>query len=285
MKKIFILLAAIVLSAPFCEIAAQKIMVIPYTKQGEDLRTKVEDDNNYRIAITKVKEAFDNAGASTIDLIPKLKAMSNNIAFQQNTQNDLKKMVIEQSGADFYVEVEVIPTFSNGLGSCKLIMTAYDASSAESLANKVSDSGQFNTTDFGALAAKAAQKVTKQLVETMDNKFQLMVANGRAIMINFAFSQDSDMDMESQVSTGNLLKEELELWMEENSFNNQYHLQGVVDKSMIFDEVRIPVFDENTGRPVTPSRWMMKLRKFLRQELKLNFNESINQGKVFINFE
>lgn len=285
MKKLFVLLFAIVMATPFCEIAAQKIMVIPYTKQEENLLDIMQGNENYRIAITKVKEAFDNAGASTIDLVPKLKIFQNNIAFQQNTQNDLKKMVIEQSGADFYVEVEVIPAFSNGLGSCKLIMTAYDASSAESLANKVSDSGQFNTTDFGALAAKAAQKVAKQLVETMDNKFQLMVANGRAIMINFAFSQDSDMDMETQVSTGNLLKEELELWMEENSFNNQYHLQGVVDKNMIFDEVRIPVYDENTGRPVTPSRWMMKLRKFLRQELKLNFNESINQGKVFINFE
>ena len=39
-----------------------KIMVIPYTKEGEDLRTILEADVSRRIAITKIKEAFDSRG-------------------------------------------------------------------------------------------------------------------------------------------------------------------------------------------------------------------------------
>ena len=52
-----------------------KIMVIPYTKEGEDIRTVLEADENKRIVLTKIKEAFDERGVTTIDFIAKLKAM------------------------------------------------------------------------------------------------------------------------------------------------------------------------------------------------------------------
>ena len=51
-----------------------KIMVIPFTKEGEDIRTILEDDINKRIAITKIKEAFDERGFTTVDFTAKLKA-------------------------------------------------------------------------------------------------------------------------------------------------------------------------------------------------------------------
>ena len=44
-----------------------KIMVIPYTKEGEDLRIVLENDENKRIAIAKIKEAFDSRGFTTVD--------------------------------------------------------------------------------------------------------------------------------------------------------------------------------------------------------------------------
>ena len=46
-----------------------KIMVIPYTKEGEDIRTILEADVNKRIAITKIKESFDSRGFTTVDFV------------------------------------------------------------------------------------------------------------------------------------------------------------------------------------------------------------------------
>ena len=46
--------------------AQPKIMVIPYTTQGEDIRTILENDVNKRIALTKIKEAFDQSNYSAI---------------------------------------------------------------------------------------------------------------------------------------------------------------------------------------------------------------------------
>ena len=36
-----------------------KVMVIPFTKEGQDIRTILEADINKRVALTKVKEKFD----------------------------------------------------------------------------------------------------------------------------------------------------------------------------------------------------------------------------------
>ena len=77
-----------------------KIMVIPYVKEGEDLRTILEDDVNKRIAITKIKEAFDNRGFTTVDFAARLKAANANAAFSMENKSDYKAQIIQSSGAD-----------------------------------------------------------------------------------------------------------------------------------------------------------------------------------------
>ena len=262
-----------------------KIMVLPYIKQGEDYRTILENDVNKRIVLTKIKEAFDDEGFSTVDLVAKLKSLSQSVAFQEDNQTDLKKMVVEQSGADIYVEAEITCNVSNSGNSVKMILTAYEVSSGNSLSNKVGDSGRFYTDDVGALATKAVSKVSKEFLATMQMKFDEIVANGRSIIINFGFLDTSELTMDSEVgSDGNLLKDELELWMEENAYKNQYHIQGTVSKSMIFDDVKIPLRDPVTGRNYNVNKFLMGMRKFLRG-LGLSFEENINGSALYINFK
>lgn len=261
-----------------------KIMVLPYIRQGEDYRTILENDVNKRIVLTKIREAFDNEGFTTVDLVAKLKSLSQAAAFQEDNQTDLKKMVIEQSGADVYVEAEISCNGSSAGNSVKMILTAYEVSSGNSLSNKVGDSGRFYTSDVGALAAKAVSKVAKEFLATMQMKFDEIVANGRSIVVNFGFLNSSSLTMDSEVGgDGNHLKDELELWMEENAYKNQYHIQGTVASSMIFDDVKIPLRDPVTGRNYNVNKFMMSLRKFLRS-IGLTFEESINGSVIYINF-
>lgn len=292
MKKIFTLFVILMLICPCKRGMAQsvvsvqpKIMVLPYIKQGEDYRTILENDVNKRIVLTKIKEAFDSEGFTTVDLVAKLKTLSQSAAFQEDNQTDLKKMVVEQSGADVYVEAEITCSNSNSGNSVKMILTAYEVSSGNSLSNKVGDSGKFYTDDIGALASKAVSKVSKEFLATMQMKFDEIVANGRSIVVNFGFTEASSLNMDSEVgNNGNLLKDELELWMEENAYKNQYHIQGTVAKAMIFDDVKIPLRDPVTGRNYNVNKFMMGLRKFLRG-LGLTFEENINGSALYINFK
>ena len=262
-----------------------KIMVVPFAREGEEYRRILENDPNKRIVLTKIKEAFDNRGVTTVDLIAKLKSITQFSAFQEDNQNSLKKMIVEQSGADIYVEAEINYTTSNSGNSVKIILTAYEISTGNSLANKVGFSGKFYTNDVGALATKAVTKIADEFLSTIQSKYNEIVASGRSIVVNFGFLNTSLLTMDTEVGTeGDYLKDVLEMWIEENAFDNQYHIQGTVSNSMIFDDVKIPLMDPSTGRNFTINKFAINLRRFLRG-LGLQFEENINGSTLYINFK
>ena len=250
MNKIFSLFVLLTYLLP---VAAQevatvqpKIMVIPFVKQGEDIRTVLEDDVNKRIVMAKIREAFDSRGFTTVDFLARLKSLSTASGLALDSQQDLKSMIIQQSGADVYVDAEMNVLLSSSGNSVKVIVTAYEVSTGNSLSNKVGDSGKFYTDDIGRLASRAIESCADEFLNTMQMKFDDIVQNGRSINVTIGFDQASAMSMSSEMGgKGLTLADEIELWMSENAYKNNYHIQGTTDKQMIFDDVRIPLKDKN----------------------------------------
>jgi len=286
MRKILLLLLILIgnniLLAAQVQMVQPKIMVIPYVKQGEDLRTILEEDVNKRIAITKIKEAFDNRGFTTVDFIAKLKATNANATFASDTKTDLKTMIIQSSGADIYVEAEVDVLLSSNGNSVKMITTAYECSTGNSLANKVGESGKFYTDDIGKLASKAIESIAEDFLNVMQVKFTDMVENGKSVIINFVFDENSDYQMSSEIGEqGLLLSDEIELWMESHAYKNNYHIQGTTDNQMIFDDVRIPLKDPATGNNYNANKFALEIFKFMRS-LGLTISRDIKGNTIFI---
>lgn len=241
-----------------------KIMVIPYTKEGEDIRTILEEDENRRVAITKIKEAFDSRGFTTVDFTAKLKAAKENRVLSSDNQTDIKTQILEMSGADVYVQAEVITQQGQSGSSVRLILTGYEISTGNSLSNKVGESGKFYTDDIGKLASKAVESVAEDFLNVMQTKFTDIVNNGRSVIIEISFAQGSQYNMSSELGTQMLpLSDQLEEWMGEAAFQNNYHIQGVTDLKMIFDDVRIPLKDDK-GRNYNASKFSSQLYQYLR---------------------
>lgn len=259
-----------------------KIMVIPYTKEGEDIRTILESDVNKRIVLTKIKEAFDSRGFTTVDFIAKLKAANDNEIFTSDNQTDLKARIIQMSGADVYVEAEDNVLLSESGNSVKIIITAYEISTGNSLANKVGESNKFYTDDIGKLAGKAIESCATEFLNVMQEKFTDIVNNGRSVIINFGFDANSAYTMSSEVGTQGLqLSDELELWMESHAYKNNYHIQGTTDSQMIFDDVRIPLKDPVTGNNYNTNKFALEIFKFMRV-LGLAVSRDIKGNTIFI---
>ena len=259
-----------------------KIMVIPYTKEGEDLHTVLEDDVNKRITLAKIREAFDARGFTTIDFTARLKAISQNEVFTADNQTDLKSQLIEMSGADIYVEAEMNVLLSSSGNSVKVIVTAYDVSTGASLANKVGDSGKFYTDDIGKLASKSIGSCAEEFLNTIQTKFSDIVENGRSVIINFGFDQNSSYSMSSEIGGQGLqLSDELEMWMEEHAYKNNYHIQGTTDKQMIFDDVRIPLKDPKNGNNYNTNKFALEIFKFMRK-LGLQVQRDIKGTTIYI---
>ena len=259
-----------------------KIMVIPYTKEGEDIRNVLEADENKRIVLTKIKEAFDERGVSTIDFVAKLKAMESGKVFNIENKQDAKSLIIDMSGADIYVEAEIICLQGNSSGKTdsrvKIVVTAYEAATGTSLANKVGESGTFYTQYIGKLGMKAISSCADDFLRVVQSKFSDITENGRSLMLQIGFDEDPQYTMESEVgSQGLQLQDEIELWIEEHSFNGNYHLQGVSPNKMVFDDVKLPLTDEE-GRNYSTSKFGMEMLKFFRS-LNLQVSRS-NRGNT-----
>lgn len=288
MKIKNILLAAFMLATS--SIVAQtvvqpKIMVIPYTKEGENIRTILEADENKRIVLTKIKEVFDERGVSTIDFVAKLKAMESGNVFNLENKQDAKSLIIDMSGADIYVEAEIVCQQGHTSGRVesrvKIVLTAYESATGASLANKVGESGTFYTQDIGKLGMKAITSCADDFLRVMQSKFSDIAENGRSLMLQIGFDENSQYTMESEVgSQGLLLQDEIELWVEEHSHNGNYHLQGVSPMKMVFDDIKLPLTDE-TGKNYSTSKFGMEILKFFRS-LNLQISRSNRGSTLYI---
>ena len=193
-------------------------------------------------------------------------------------------MIIQQSGADIWIEAEIIIEESSSGNSVKTILKGNDISTGASLANQTGFSGKFYTNDFGRLAQKAIEQVADNFLNILQTKFTDIVENGRAITVDFKFETSSTLAMSSEIGNEGLaLSDQLELWMSENAYKNNYHIQGTTDKEMIFDEVRIPLKDEN-GNNYNINKFGLKLLKYLRS-LNLQITRNISNNTLIVTFK
>lgn len=242
-----------------------KIMVVPFVKDGEDIRTVLEEDADKRIVLTKVKEAFDSRGFTTVDFLAKLKAGSVQSGMSEEQQTDLKSMIIASSGADIYVDTEMIINQSQSGNAVKVIITAYDISTGGSLSNKVGDSGKFYTEDFGRLGSKAIESCADDFLNVMQTKFNDMVQNGRSLNLTIGFDEGSQYNMNSEIGDEMLtLADLIEMWLEENAYQGNFHVQGTTATKMIVDDVRIPLKDSK-GNNYTVAAFGREFVKFARK--------------------
>jgi hypothetical protein len=246
-------------------------MVIPYTKEGEDIRTVLENDANKRIVLTKIKEGFDSRGCTTVDFTAKLKAAESGMVFNSGDKTDIKTQIIEMSGADIYVEAEITCIQNHVAGQnkpesdVKMIITAYESATGNSLSNKIGESGKFYTDDIGKLAMKAINSCIDDFLNVMQAKFTDIRENGKAVNLHIGLDEMSQYNMESEVgSQGLQLSDEIELWISEKAYNNNYHLQGVTKSLMLFDDVKLPLIDAETGNNYTVNKFGLELLKFFR---------------------
>ena len=193
-KSITILIAVLINSITWAQTVTvqPKIMVIPYTKLGEDMTQIIENDVNKRIVLAKIREAFDSRGFTTVDLVAKINSLSRAECLSQGSQSDFQSMIIQQSGADIYVEAEI---GNDGLA----------------------------------------------------------------------------------------LSDQLELWMSEHAYKNNYHIQGTTDKKMIFDDVRIPLKDAN-GNNYNINKFGLEFLKFARN-LGLQITRNTANNTLVITFK
>ena len=176
---------------------------------------------------------------------------------------DIKDELISMSGADIYVEVEANPNYSNEGNSVTIILSAYDAFSGESLANKVSTSPKYYTTSFERLVEKAVDDKIEDFLNTLQEKFTDIRENGRTIVLTIGVGNNQAFDLDTELKDGQLLSDAIEGYIEDNAYKGKYHLQGMSTNKIIFDLVKVPLLGSD-NKPFKVSRFAVDFRNFLK---------------------
>ena len=259
------------------------IMPIPFTKENEDIRTIIEDDPAIGIAITKIQQAFDRRGFTTIDYRGLVRALGTREAMKLDDQTSLKQQIITNSNTDIYIESRMTINRSNRGNSAAIEMRAVDSYSGQSLANTVGRSDRFITEDIGRLAEKAIENCIEDFLNVLAEKFGQIVEDGRSVVVDISFENDSPFSMSSEIGPDDdYLSDVLEIWFEDNAHKNNFRIKGVTDTNMTLDDVRIPLKDAKTGRNYRPTRFASSLRKFIRDELRLDCKTDVQGATIFV---
>jgi len=117
--------------------ASLRVLVIPFNKEGQDMRRVYDADSlrHVRVAMTKVKNALDTTQIKTIDLHPILKNLANDRIIVHNRQTSYKGHILQHAAADIYIEVDAQIVKTSRGNSVTVILNAYDAFSGQSISN------------------------------------------------------------------------------------------------------------------------------------------------------
>lgn len=244
------------------------VIVIPFKKEGQKYRQLIEDPVKgfqRRLAISRVKEAFDSRGFTTYDFIAELSKSETSGAFTTDSQSDEKDVIVKNSGADIFVTVDIEFQPSSSGNEVKIILQGYESATARSLTNKDASSGKFYTDDISKLAGKAIDNMKEDFLNVLQTKFTDIVNNGRSIYMEFVLDQNSNLKFNSEVGNeGDLLSEVIGDWLKKNAYKNYAKKGGSSTLKMIFDDVRLPLKTTDGNNYDIELDFGRLLRKFLK---------------------
>lgn len=268
--------------APKPKMPNPTIIVVPYKREGESYQAILENDYDLRIAVGAVQKGFENCGIKTIDLQARLDRAKRNAQYEENagTADSNDKQLLESSGADVYVVVDMLKDVTPTDARVSLVMKAYETASGTIWASKEGWTRRYRTRDTDMLCSYAVNdNIGDFLAQIIDNYTQPVRISLQLSLSGNSFSSISD----ATTSGGERIFDLIQNWLDLNSKDGEYHLQGIVDEKAIFDYVTIPVLDSR-GYKMTADKFAGALRRHLNDK-GVYSSQRIEGNTVFIILE
>lgn len=245
-----------------------QIMVIPQVKHDEDIRNILENDFNLRVAVTKVQEAFNARGFTTVDFLGKLAAAEKAAVFKGDNQSDHMTQLLDYAAPDIYTTVEYDMADNGGVHRAGVILKGYDTSTGNNLGSK--DGYRSNSVNDPAqlVSGILGSGMAEEFLNIMQTKFTEMLDDGRQVALIFSIADGSTWLMDSPVpSKGDSeLQTVLEDWIADKAVKHNYQAPRTAEtgKALYFDDVRIPIRNLANCRNYTSTNFGKDIIDFLK---------------------
>ena len=247
------------------------IMVVPYKRAGESYKSILENDFDRRAAVSAVQKGFETMGIKTIDLLGKIEAAERRSHYEENAgaadSND--KQLLLSSGSDVYVIVDIKKDLSQNSSRISLIMKAYETASGTVWGTQDGWTNRYQTNATDLLCTAAVKVNLPPFLAQIEKNYN---SPSRVVLQVALAGQATSTLKDMETSDGDLVVDFLQDWLDENAYEGDYHMQGIVAESVIFDYVMIPRADAK-GRKITAGKFLRGLKKELKEQgIEVDYN-------------
>lgn len=262
------------------------VIVVPYKRDGESYSKILQNDYDRRVAVSSVQNGFEQKNIMTVDLQGKLDAVSRRAAYEQNagTADSNDKQLLQTSGADVYVTVDINKDIQPEGSRVALILKAYETASGNILASKTATPvRRYRTSAVDVLCKYAVDDCIESFLADITKNFRPV--GGTRVVLQFAIAGGSMMTMNSSAGkNGYSLSNILRQWVRKNAYQGKYHLQGVVEESLIFDYVAIPPKDSD-GLRMDAAQFAFIIEQYLKEEEGIDCNTRVDGNNILVTIE
>jgi hypothetical protein len=259
------------------------IIVIPKLKKGEDIRNILDNNFDLRLGISIMKEAFDKRGFTTYDFEATLHKCETMNLLTSNDQATFQDAIVKNSSADMFITLDVDMDMNSNGNMATVLFECYETYTGRSLANDQSSSNRLRLDDNKELIMRAVndQKIDP-FMNTIQSKFTEIVENGLSIQLFFGLEQGATITYDDNIgNNGDILSELIMDWMDQNAYKNYAKVGNQTATQILYEDVRIPLKDQETGMNYDPRKFGRSLRQYL---VSLGLNPTIQypRGQIVI---
>ena len=288
---------AIILMMPFLCIGQAKkptLMVVPsdlwckeygylteFNNQGTkvlipDYKKALQEDANLILVISKINELMADRGFPLKNLESILKSLENQSAedallmnsegaeINENPIDKLKKV----AKADIIIQMTYTIQSVGPKNTVTFNLQGIDSYTNKQIAGSSGTGAPSFTAEIPVLLAEAVVANIDLYNVQLQNHFDDMFENGREVILRVLTWNNWEHNLESEDFGGDMLSNIIENWVHENTVKNRFSTLDATENMMVFEQVRIPLFNER-GQATDTRRWAFNLKKYLMDKFQI----------------
>ena len=269
------------------------IMVLPYTNSGQNALLEYEQKQEFKSIVATINSSFQDRNFYPKDLQETVNQVIKNkgINSLENLNFDIVEEILAEARPDILVKVQIY-IHPNGSGkSIQIILNAIEVSSRRPLSTMPQiDSPHFQTDDYGYIVNRLLKQDNniENFINKLNVAFGETVTKGQAITIIIQSPNESNFKLNDEIGDNfDTVSDLITDWIKKNAYKNQYRLGRSDKQTLTFDEIRIPLRDEN-GNNYNIQEFEKSLRKAIRVIIAkkdgkgAQFSPIINEGTIKI---
>jgi len=242
-------------------------------KTFPDYKSAVQNDTELLMVLGKINTLMADRGFPLKNLESVLKTLETESAevsmLTSKGGSDLAEsptdVLKRTANADIIIQITYVVNQNGPKKSITFMLQGLDAYTDKQIAGAQGTGQPSFSTELTVLLEEAVISYIDDFNSRLQDHFNDLFANGREVALQIRAFNGAAFDLEQEFTwKGETLEcgEIIEDWVADNSVQGRYSMSDYSENRMLFEQVRIPLFDERE-RAMDTRRWVRDLRTML----------------------